>query len=161
LELEVIVSHRLSLSEMDTLKTRLDTEIRKKFLEIFKTIIITESEEKKITKFALPVEDRNELASKIFDKYGEAPYFVVVTLEEGQLKEYKFFANKFIDREKRKGILISDWLTSKKIDKIITRKPLKKGPKLVFNNSMTKLEVTERKYLKDIIDKEKEITKNT
>lgn len=161
MELELIVSHRLSLSEMDTLKSRLDTEIRGKFPEIFKTIIITESEEKKIAKIAIPTEDKNDLESKIFEKYGETPYFAVISLEEGKLKGYEFFSNPFLEREKRKGILISDWLTSKKIDKIITQKPLKKGPKLVFNNSMTKLEVTEKKYLKDIIDKEKEITKNT
>ncbi|MFO8017090.1 MAG: cation diffusion facilitator family transporter [Promethearchaeia archaeon] len=161
LELEVVVSHRLSSSDMDTLKKRLNEEIKENFPKIFKTIIITESEEKSLTKIAVPLEENEDLDSKIFDKYGEAPYFAIFTLEEGNLTHQDFLKNKFIDREKRKGILISDWLTGKKIDKIYVQKELNKGPRLVFTNSMTKMVVTDKKTVKEIVDKERELTKNT
>ncbi|MGV9173356.1 MAG: hypothetical protein ACOC35_12455, partial [Promethearchaeia archaeon] len=87
-------------------------------------------------------------------------YFAIITLAEGNITPQEFLNNKFVDREKRKGILISDWLTFKKVDNIYTKKELNKGPCLVFN-SMTKMMVTDKNSLKEIIDKERELTKHT
>ena len=68
------------------------------------------------------------------------------------LLNYNIIANKFINEEKRKGILISDWLTSNKIDKIYLKKDLKIGPKLIFEKALILMETTQLDNLNEIIN---------
>jgi predicted Fe-Mo cluster-binding NifX family protein len=77
--------------------------------------------------------------------------------ENGELSKFEVLKNEYIEREKRKGLLISDWLSSKNIDKVYTRTKLKKGPRLVFENSFIDTIQTDHTQLKEIVNDEKAI----
>ena len=134
----------------------ISNKIKVKFPEIFKVILLAQAQEKRMLKIAVPVSDNEGLNSKIFDHFGESPHFAFLEFQEGSLLRLEVVPNKFINEEKRKGILISDWLSSTKIDKLYLTKELKKGPLLVFNNSFIEVELTEFKILNDIMIKELE-----
>ena len=89
---------------------------------------------------------------------GESPYFAIIKVEQGKLLHLKIIPNEFINEEKRKGILISDWLSSKKIDKLYLKNELKKGPKLIFENSLIQVENTDFDNLDQLIEREKELS---
>lgn len=158
--LEVIVSLNkdLSLAKVQTLKNLIITKTKERFPQIFKVIILTQTQEKPITKVAVPLLDNNGLNSRISDHFGEALFFALFEIEENekesQLLNYNIITNKFIKEEKRKGILISDWLISFKIDKIYLKKDLKVGPKLIFEKSLILMEMTKLDKLNDIINHE-------
>ena len=65
--------------------------------------------------------------------------------------------NDFINHEKRKGILIADWLSSQKVDKIYLKKDLKKGPSLIFDNNFVEIIIIDFEKLENIINIEKDI----
>ncbi|TXT59225.1 MAG: conserved membrane protein of unknown function [Promethearchaeota archaeon] len=155
IEVEIILNKDIALSKINALKIKLANKIKTEFPKIFKVIIIPETETKPITKIAVPIAENEGLDSQIFDHYGEAPYFTILEFEENSLKNYEIRANKYVEREKRKGILISDWLSSEKIDKIYTKEPLKRGPKLVFQNSFIQAKTTRATTLNDLIEREK------
>ena len=67
-------------------------------------------------------------------------------------------SNKFAQEEKRKGLLISEWLVSYKIDKIYVKKVLNKSPSLIFSNNFIEVEQTDLNILDDIIKKEEIFT---
>ncbi len=158
--LEVIVSLNkdLSLAKVQTLKNLIITKTKERFPQIFKVIILTQTQEKPITKVAVPLLDNNGLNSRISDHFGEALFFALFEIEENekesQLLNYNIITNKFIKEEKRKGILISDWLISFKIDKIYLKKDLKVGPQLIFEKSLILMEMTKLDKLNDIINHE-------
>jgi len=158
--LEVIVSLNkdLPLAQVQTLKNLIITKIKERFPQIFKVIILTQTQEKPITKVAVPLLDNNGLNSSISDHFGESLFFALFEIEENEkeshLLNYNIITNKFIKEEKRKGILISDWLISFKIDKIYLKKDLKVGPQLIFEKSLILIEMTKLEKLNDIINHE-------
>jgi len=155
-EANLELSKDLPLSRVDLLKKKLANEIKKKFPEIFKIVITTRTPEEKTNLIAVPLENNNGLESDVHERYGEAPYFGILTFKEGELSKFEVSANKFVEKEKRKGILVSDWLSSKNIDKVYSRIELKRGPKLVFENSFIEMVITDKIRLKDIVEKEQE-----
>ncbi|MFX1392957.1 MAG: cation diffusion facilitator family transporter [Promethearchaeota archaeon] len=160
LELEIALSRSFPLSQINFLKNKLSNDIMKEFPLIFKTIIIIRSQEKTITKVAVPLVSSQGLNSEISTHYGESPYFGILEFEDNKFLKYKIIINEFAHEEKRKGILVSDWLIQKKIDKIYLKKELKKGPSLVFNSNFIDLKLTDLKNLNEIIEKEKEQLKS-
>ena len=156
MQADIILNKDMILSQIRALKDTLSNKIKVKFPEIFKVILLAQAQEKRMLKIAVPVSDNEGLNSKIFDHFGESPHFAFLEFQEGSLLRLEVVPNKFINEEKRKGILISDWLSSTKIDKLYLTKELKKGPLLVFNNSFIEVELTEFKILNDIMIKELE-----
>ena len=152
LELEICLSKNFPLSQINNLKNKLRSDIKKKFPSIFKIIIIVKSQKKEITIIAIPLENNRGLDSNLSNHFGESPYFGIVEFQEGTLLKFEIFVNKFAHEEKRKGILVSDWLISKKIDKIYLKDPLKKGPSLIFNNNFVDVELSNFNFLYEIIN---------
>ncbi|MFX1568897.1 MAG: cation diffusion facilitator family transporter [Promethearchaeota archaeon] len=164
LEIAVDLNRDLSLTQILTLKNLIITSIKERFPQIFKVIILVQTQENPITKIAIPLKDNNGLNSKISDHFGESLFFALFEIKEGEkgktLLNYNIITNEFINEEKRKGILISDWLTSNKIDKVYLKKDLKIGPKLIFEKALIVMETTQLDNLNDIINLELGLSKN-
>ncbi len=156
IQADIILNKDMTLSQLRVLKDKLSNKIKIEFPEIFKLILLAHTQEKKILKIAVPVSDNEGMNSKIFDHFGESPYFAFLEIQDGSLLRLAVVPNQFMNEEKRKGILISDWLCTAKIDKLYLTKDLKKGPQLVFVNSFVEVEITEFKILNDILIKELE-----
>ncbi|MHA1784740.1 MAG: cation diffusion facilitator family transporter [Candidatus Helarchaeota archaeon] len=159
LEVDINLDRDLPLSQINALERKLERDIKKNFPQIFKIIIVTRGSEKIITKVAVPLQDKEGESSKISKHYGESPYFAFLDFYEGKLLKLEILPNKFAQEEKRKGILVSDWLISRKIHKVYLKEVLKKGPYLVFNNNLIEVEVTDLESLSEIINIEKELSK--
>jgi cation diffusion facilitator family transporter len=155
LEIDLILNKELHLAQINTLKKLISKEIQSKFPQIFKIIIITQLEQDFAIKIAIPLIENNDLDSEIANHFGEAPFFAfleIIPEENNRLTGYNIITNKFRNIEKRKGILISEWLTSEKIDKLYLKKELKKGPMLIFEKSLVQVIIIELNTLKEIID---------
>ena len=158
LELELNLYQNFPLSQLDVLKTRVRNEIRTSFPIIFKILIIIRSEEKSTYKIAVPLEKNQGYDSIIAEDFGKSPHFGILEFKEGSLLKFESIANQFIFEEKRKGLLISEWLISFKIDKIYVKKILNKAPSLIFSNNFVNIELTNQITLKDIIREEQKFT---
>lgn len=156
LEVEISLNSNFPLSQVSTLKNELILKIKEKFPSIFKIIIIIKSQDKKNIKIAVPLENNQGLNSIISDHFGESPFFGFLEFLEGNLASSKIISNKFAHEEKRKGILISEWLMSKKIDILILKESLKKGPSLVFKNNFIEVTLTDLENYSEVIQFETE-----
>ncbi|MEJ2251777.1 MAG: cation diffusion facilitator family transporter, partial [Candidatus Lokiarchaeota archaeon] len=153
-ETEILLNKDLHISNIDLLKEKLINKIKEKFPEIFKVVILTSTMEKEVHKITIPLENNNGVNSKIYDHYGEAPYFAIILFQDNQFTKLEVLTNKFKEEERRKGILVSDWLISLGIHKIYLKTELRKGPKLIFENSFIQIVQTDANNLKEIIEEE-------
>lgn len=156
LEVEISLSSNFPLFQVSTLKNEVMLKVKEKFPSIFKIIIIVKSQDKKIIKIAVPLENNQGLNSIISIHFGESLFFGFLVFQEGNLSSSEIISNKFAHEEKRKGILISEWLMSKKIDILILKESLKKGPSLIFNNNFVEVTLTDLENFSDIIHFETE-----
>jgi predicted Fe-Mo cluster-binding NifX family protein len=154
LELELNLNKNFPLSQIEVLKTKVRNEIKMNFPIIFKILIIINSEEKSTFRIAVPLKKNQGYDSIIAEDFGKSPYFGILEFNEGNLIKFEIILNKYISEEKRKGLLISEWLTSFKIDKIYVKKILNKAPSLIFSNNFVKMELTGHTILKAIIEEE-------
>jgi cation diffusion facilitator family transporter len=151
LEVEIHLSKNIPLDQISAFKKKVETIIMEHFPLIFKVIIIIQGSEKTISINAVPLETNQGSDSTISDHFGESPFFGFLEFQEGKLIKYEIKPNNFIKEKKRKGILVSDWLISEKIDKIYLKNPLKKGPSLIFNNNFVQIELIDVTFLKEIL----------
>ncbi|MFX1345614.1 MAG: cation diffusion facilitator family transporter [Promethearchaeota archaeon] len=155
LELEIDLDKNFPLSQIETLKNKVRNDIKTRFPIIFKILIIINSEEKLIHKIAVPLEKNQGYDSIISEDFGKSPHFGLLEFKDGDMLKFELVVNKFASEEKRKGLLISEWLVSFKIDKIYVKKNLNKGPSLIFSNNFVEVDQTSLNILKEIIKKEK------
>ena len=153
LEVEILLSKNVPLDQINALKKKLETVIKENFPLIFKVIIIIQGSEKTISIIAVPLETDQGLDSSISSHFGESSYFGFLEFQEDKFTKFEIKPNHFLNEPKRKGILVSDWLISEKIDKIYLRNPLKKGPSLIFNNNFTQIELVDVNFLKEILQR--------
>ncbi len=153
LEVEIHLSKIVPLDQISALKNKLETVIKENFPLIFKIIIIIQGSEKTISIIAVPLETDQGLDSNISSHFGESPFFGFLEFQEDMFTKYEIKPNNFVTEEKRKGILVSDWLISEKIDKLYLKTPLKKGPSLIFNNNFVQTELTDSNLLKEVLQR--------
>ena len=154
-EVSITLNKELHLHLIEDLKKAITQKMKARFPQIFRIIIITRTSEKQSIRVAIPIAENNDVNSRISEHLGEAEFFAFLDFEYneiGTLSSYIILSNKFKDIEKRKGILISDWLVSEKIDKLYLKKELKKGPSLIFENSFVHIIITGSETLREIIE---------
>jgi len=78
----------------------------------------------------------------------------LLTLDDFNFKEIEILPNEFEFEEKRKGMLVSNWIISKKVDKIYLKEPLNEGPSLIFKSNLIEVIFFDSESLTQIIDKE-------
>lgn len=161
LEVVVILNKELHLHQIQSLKNAMSNKIHAEFPQIFRIIIISQTLPKEVIKIAVPLANNEGLSSIISEHFGETPFFAILEMQEEnnilELKNYNVLPNKFADEEKRKGILISEWLLLEKIDKLYLKNELKKGPHLLLEKGFVQTIVTELSSIKDILEQERHI----
>jgi predicted Fe-Mo cluster-binding NifX family protein len=161
LEVVVILNKELHLHQIQSLKNSLSDKIQAEFPQIFRIIIISQTLPKEVIKIAVPLANNEGLSSKISEHFGETPFFAILEMQEEnnilELKNYNILPNKFANEEKRKGILVSEWLLIEKIDKLYLKKELQKGPHLLLEKGFVQTIVTELSSIKEILEQENHI----
>jgi cation diffusion facilitator family transporter len=156
-EVSIILNKELHLHLIEDMKKAITEKVTARFPQIFRIIIITQASKTQSIRVAVPITENYDLDSQISEHFGEAGFFALLDFEYDKarkLSDYQILTNKYKDVEKRKGILISDWLVSEKIDKLYIRKELNKGPSLIFENSFVQAITTKSENLREIIKSE-------
>lgn len=129
---------------------QIENRIKSRVPHVDHILIHYEPVQRETQVIALPVaEDRMHLS----EHFGEAPYFLLLTLKsgDGKLLEESWLSNPFQTVEKGKGIKVSEWLVSLGIDGIIAPKSFAhKGPYYVFSDNGVEMRQTNGRSLSEI-----------
>ncbi len=152
-ELEIETDAKIDIEKAHLISETLDAKVKKQIKNIDKVLILVEPEEREFTRIAVPLEDNNGLNSKISPHFGTAKYFGIVDVKDEEVLKIEIEKNPYLSLEKRKGIIIAEWLGEKGIDEVYLKEPLKRGPVYAFSNYyvLTKEMGQEKLFLKDLL----------
>jgi cation diffusion facilitator family transporter len=129
---------------------QIEGRIRARVPNVDHILIHYEPEKKETRITALPItEDRLHLS----EHFGEAPYFLLLTLriQDKKLLEEKILANPYRTLKTGKGIRVSEWLISQGVDEVMAAKSFDhKGPYYVFADAGVAMQQTEQKEVHHI-----------
>ena len=151
--LELIIAVRTeNLEKAHAISTRVEKRVRAEVARVDRVIIHCEPLIRTHLRVAVPLVD---LGGTVSSHFGEAPFFarLVVRLDTGELEEQQIRANPQGRAEKSRGILVAEWLVKDKIDLVIQREQLGKGPEYAFQDAGVEVEVWDVTKLPDVIDR--------
>jgi len=117
------------LKKANKLRENIEKKIRESIPKIDKIMIDFEYKKKDILTYAVPLEKKDEISKLALD-FGSAKYFGLFSLKNDNSKALickKVITNPHYNAESRRGILLAEMLIKKKVDVIITKKPMHKG----------------------------------
>jgi cation diffusion facilitator family transporter len=123
------------LDKAHAISQRLEENIRREIAHVDRVLIHYEPTAKERIRYAVPLAD---LIGTISQHFGEAPYFVLVTirLSDGEVERQEVVANAHTKLPKAKGIQVAEWLVRQKVDVVLVKESLhNKGPEYVFANA--------------------------
>jgi cation diffusion facilitator family transporter len=142
--IEVEVALRSSDLEKAEAATRhIQRQIRQAVFNVERVLVHAEPDKRTHLCYAAPLADVDGTLSEHF---GEAPYFALTTVRQadGTVEKQEIVANPYQHEEKAKGIRVSEWLVSQKVDSVLLKKSLGgKGPVYVFGDAAVEMRETE------------------
>lgn len=102
----------------DRIEERLKEEVS--HLDMF-TVHIEPAKAEKI-RVCVPVSEKSGLESRISEYFGRAPYYVLVEVERGQIKNYTVKDNPHSKNETKAGLSLSNLLAEEEVNVLIAKK---------------------------------------
>jgi cation diffusion facilitator family transporter len=129
---------------------QIENRIKSRVPNVDHILIHYEPMKKETQVIALPVaEDRLHLS----EHFGEAPYFLLLTLRnrDNKLLKEKLLPNPHRALQSGKGIQVSEWLINQKVDKVMVAKSFEhKGPYYVFADAGVAMQKSDQKDINQI-----------
>lgn len=147
----VIRTHNLDKAHFIT--DKIEKNIKDEIRNIDQIIIHYEPQHKKNTVYSIPL---TEDKVSISPHFGEAPFFMLVTFEDGSrvASTVDIVDNPFCKTEKSKGILSAEFLIKNMVDFVVVKKDFNnKGPAYVFSDSSIEVIVTEEATPESALEK--------
>lgn len=134
LEIELNVDPRLEVSEFSVISDFLEAKIRDQFPNIENILFEMIQKKPEFLTFAIPTLDKKGLDAQIGLSFGDAPFFAIIKASRVEIQDIDIRENPFKERERMKGILISEKLAEWGVNILVTKIELKKGPKIALSN---------------------------
>jgi cation diffusion facilitator family transporter len=132
-----------SRKKVEVALRRIENAVRKAVPRIERLVVQLEPAASADACYALPLA---EVDGPISEHFGEAPYFVILTLrgDDQSLVERRVVSNPYRTLERGKGIRVAEWLIGQKVDVVLSREVLHgRGPAYVFRDAGVELKATE------------------
>ncbi len=132
----------MELEKAHYMANQIEARIRSRVPNVDHILLHYEPLKKETRVIAMPVtEDRGHLS----EHFGEAPYFLLLTLRvrDNKLVDEKLLSNPHRSVETGKGIQVSEWLVSQGVDEVMAAKSFEhKGPHYVFADAGVSVQQT-------------------
>jgi cation diffusion facilitator family transporter len=122
---------------------RIERAIKEQIPYVERVLLHYEPRRRTHIQYAVPLSDAT---GSVSEHFGEAPYFGLVTIRvaDGQVDRQEVLANPHLDLGTAKGIRVSEWLVSLKVDVVLFHEDVRgKGPAYVFANAGVETRRTE------------------
>jgi cation diffusion facilitator family transporter len=151
--LELVIAVRAeNLEKAHAISTRIEKRVRAEVPRIDRVLIHFEPQSRTHLRAAIPLADR---MGAISPHFGDAPFFARLSLSArtGELEEQQIVANPESGAQKAKGISVAEWLIRSKIDMVVLKAELGKGPEYAFRDAGVHVEVWQVDDVGAVIDR--------
>jgi predicted Fe-Mo cluster-binding NifX family protein len=137
-EMHMEVAEGLSVEKAHALTEEVECKLKQECEELEALIIHVEPAKKVEFRVAIPIEKDKGLESGVNSHFRNAPYFILVDIDKGQIKTWTVRPNPGARLDKKRGITIADFLVKEKIDILLVNE-LGEGPFHVLRDSSVEL----------------------
>jgi len=123
------------LQKAHAVSRRLEQAIREKVPHVERVLIHYEPFTPSVILYAVPLSTAD---GKLSEHFGQAPFFAFATLRlaDKVVEILEIIPNPYTEELKAKGIRVTEWLVSKKVDRVFVKESLKgKGPEYALANA--------------------------
>ncbi len=120
-EVGVKLGRSVSINRAKEISDNIEKEIKKKVKSVDSLMVGVAPEAVESRKLCIPVEKEEGLDSKISAYFGRAKKFMFIELKKGEVKNFYFKDNPFLEQKIRAGLEASKFVLKEKIDSIITK----------------------------------------
>lgn len=120
-EVQISLGKSVNVARAKEISEKIEEEVKKKVKLIDSLTIEIAPEKAERQKLCIPVKEENGLDSQISEYFARAEKFMFLELEKGEVKNFYFKENPFLEKEIRAGLSVAQWLTKEKIDSVITK----------------------------------------
>ncbi len=137
-DLHLEVDERISVEKTHEISEEVEQKIKESIGEIDSITIHPEPGFRERLRAAIPVSEDNGLKSTPSHHLGEAPYFLLVDLDRGQIQSWRLTQNPGAELERKKGITAARFLIDNKTDALLT-KEIGEGPFHLLRDNLVKI----------------------
>lgn len=121
-EATVGVSGFLDVKRAHEITDRIEKKLKEEVshLDMF-TVHIEPAKVEKI-RICVPISEKNGLESRISEYFGRSPYYVLIDVEKGQIKNHTMKDNPYSKKETRAGLGLSNLLAKDKVNVLIAKR---------------------------------------
>ena len=119
-ECKILTSPSLSLYKAHELADKVEDHITNNFKHIESVFIHVEPSRENFVSAIVPVQDINEMDSKIHGHFGRAPYFVILKIADENVEIEDFYYNEFLGEKKHVGVKVIKAVIWHKLDLLFT-----------------------------------------
>lgn len=120
-EVKVKLGRSVSINRAREISNNIEREVKKKVGSVDSLIVGIAPESTERRKVCIPIEEEQELDSRISSHFGRAKKFMFIELEKGGIKSFYFKDNPFLEKAVRAGLETSRFVVKEKIDSIIAK----------------------------------------
>lgn len=139
-EIHVEMREGLSLEKAHVISELAEEKIKDEFKDLASIVVHVGLAHRKKIHVAIPIQEDNELNSSISPHFGNAPYFCILELEEGQIVSFDITENKGANLEHKKGLEAARLLIAKNVDILLTFE-LGEAPFYMLKNKLVQIYV--------------------
>ncbi len=146
-----IVLRVTDLEKAEHITNRIEGKIGEAIANVERVVIHADPPQRDRLLYAIPLK---EPGGALADHIGEAPYFALATIrqEDGAVEDQRIISNPHLIVEKRKGIIVSEWLVGQKIDVMLTAQDMSsRGATYALSDAGVEIRTTQAKTLQEAL----------
>jgi cation diffusion facilitator family transporter len=150
-ELHLETKKRLSIQKADEISKKLEKRIMNEINDLDSITIKIEPGKKIRMRVAVPVDKDEGLKSNISKHFGKAPYFLIVDLDKGKIKNFQLKINPATTYERKRGLKTVEFLRNEDVDVLLFNGEIKEGPSYALSDELIDIFCPNEKNLKDML----------
>ena len=120
-EVQVKLGRSVNINRAREISENIEKEIKRKVKSVDSLIVGVTLEAAESQKLCIPVKEEQGLDSEISAYFGRAKKFMFIELGKGEVNNFYFKDNPFLEKKVRAGLEASRFVVKEKIDSIITK----------------------------------------
>ena len=91
------------------------------------------------------------MKSNISKHFGKAPYFLIVDLDNGEIKNFQLKLNPAVNYEQKRGLKTVEFLRNEDVDVLLFEGEVKEGPSYALSDELIDVICPNEKKLEDML----------
>ena len=150
-ELHLETKNKLSIKKADEISKKLEKKIIDVITDLDSIIIKIEPGKTTRMKIAVPVDKDEGLNSNISKHFGKAPYFLMVDLDKGKIKNFQSKINPAANYERKRGLKTVEFLINEDVNILLFNGEIKEGPSYALSDDLINIVYPNEKNLNDML----------